>query len=648
MIREIINFVNDLERDYKEVFDLNKAPSPGLHLWVELDEEGNWKNNPPVEGTDYVVYDGKEALSDKHRKIIIQYEELGKRVGNTMNKVLDKKKQIFSCSPFVVNFKLKSYSNDKLEGIKDDKISRLLKFYFDNAIAVCIAKNSEKLKEQAIAFKKTIPEVLKVINNITVTISEKDGTFVEKTLIETFKDDFYINIYLKNVSLEEYQICHERYLREKLFNINDYNSDNDINETTWGISDFINGTGAKFTKKPFLQHKTGALYKGVASRIQAKDTIALNKFDLLLNNSVLPNPLPIFVDKNEFKNNSEIVRIFNNEGERRFSYPQLLKSIYEEDEQRVLGNYYLLNISRGVVNDFDFVSNFQYKLDGFAIENYFQLKQKGELLPTQKIRTIFGFENSIVTKIFNNGLVREKQGQFTYNYFNDIDPNYISGGDDIANLILRFRKAFYDYIYKSRKQAITSIMFDEIMLTTIISDLKHDEFKDGYHTKETSIKEKLNIWFSLYNKFSNQSKNREDMANTFKTLLEKTELVANDDNILLDDKNVAEFLFAAGQVIYFLLSKSKASNPTHAMLEPFLQKSSAPQLQNAIANAINAYKHEISFFKNRFERLASQILAFDTNENLKNYQRYLLAGYFAPSVIYKSSKKEEQSELINN
>ncbi|PIQ29322.1 MAG: hypothetical protein COW63_13910 [Bacteroidetes bacterium CG18_big_fil_WC_8_21_14_2_50_41_14] len=648
MIREIINFLNDLEQDYPEVFDLNKTPSPGLHLWVELDDEGNWKNNPPIEGVDYVVYDGKETLSFKHYEAI-RYEELGLRVGTTMNKTLDKKKQIFSCSPFVVNFKIKSYSNDKIEGTKEEKITSLLKFYFENAISICINKNDTVLIEQATAFKNVIAQVLKAINLLTVTVIEKDNSVINKPLIETFKDDSYINIYNKDICLDEYRTCHENYLREKLFNINDYNSDKEINETTWGISDFINGTGAKFTKKTFLQHKTGGFFKGVASRIQAKDTIALNKFEILLNNQVLPNPLPIFVDKNEFKNNSEIVSIFNNEGERKFSYPQLLKTIYEIDEQRILSNYYLLNISRGVVNDFDFVSNFQYKLNNFTIENYFQLKRKGEMLQSLKLHTIFGFENIVVTKIFNNGLVREKGEQFTYNYFNDIDPNYISGGDEIANLILRFRKAFYDYIYKSRKQAVTSTMFDEIMLTSIVCDLKHDEFKDNYHTKETSIKEKLNIWFSLYNNFSNHPNNRENMMNTFKTLLEKTEQVANDDNILLDENNVGEFLFAAGQVIYFLLSKSKTSNPSHALLEPFLQKSNTPQLQNAIANAVNAYKHEISFYKDRFERLASQVLAFNTSENLKNNQRYLLAGYFAPSVIYKSTKeKEEQKQIINN
>ena len=151
MIREIINFVNDLEQDYPEVFKLNKTPSPGLHLWVELDEEGNWKNNLPIEGMDYVVYDEKGTLTPKLYEAI-QFEELGKRAGNTMNKVLDKKKQIFSCSPFVVSYKLKSYSNDKLEGIGAEKINRLLKFYFDNAISICIDNEEEKLKEITMAW----------------------------------------------------------------------------------------------------------------------------------------------------------------------------------------------------------------------------------------------------------------------------------------------------------------------------------------------------------------------------------------------------------------------------------------------------------------------------------------------------------------
>jgi len=657
MIQEIINFVKDLEADYPEVFDLNKKPSPGLHFWVELDEEGNWKNNQPKEGVDYVVYDGKEDLTEIHI-LASKYEDLGRRLGNNMNKVLDKKKQIFSCSPFVVSFKLKSYTNDKLEGVAEQKIINLLDFYFNNSQGVCIDNENEEIIEKSNSFKQILPEILNFIK--TLKKKNEDSKEEELKVLESLKEDFYLNFYLRNVSLTEYELAQENYLQQKLFNVNDFNSDKEITSETWGVSDFINGTGAKFTKKTFLQHKTGSFHKGIAGRIQAKDSLYLNKFDLLQNNRVLPNPLPLFIDKNEFKNNKEIVSVFNNEGERNFTYPQLLNAIYNKNENRILGNYYLLNMSRGVVNDFDFVSNFQYKIGGFDIKNILQFSRKNELVKTIPIHSIFGFENTIVAKIFNNSLVKVKDDKISYNYFNDIDPNYVSGGELMANTIMRFRKAFYDYIYKSQRQAVTSTMFDEIMLISILCDLRNDEVKQiekvdertgekkKFHTKEKDIKEKLNIWFSLYNRFSNQSKNREDMANTFKTLLERAEKVANNDKELLDENNVGEFLFAAGQVIYFLLSKSKTSNPTHALLEPFLQKSNAVQLQNAIANSINMYKHEISFYKDRFERLAGQVLAFDTSENLKNYQRYLLAGYFAPAVIYKKSDQEELTQVSNN
>nr|WP_320000087.1 hypothetical protein [uncultured Draconibacterium sp.] len=591
------------------------------------------------------MYDIKKQKFTLKEKEFATYEEFGKRVGTRMDKVLDtakvpnsKKFQIFSCSPFILSFKKQSW----------DLIPSRIESFFANAIGTCLTEDI--LIQKAIAFKQVLSNVLNSISELTTETQNKEQQVQKVKVIDSVKDSSFINIYLKNIDISDYQCAHEIYLRQKLFNINDYNSDREITSDTWGISNFINGTAAKFTKKPFLQHKTSAFYKGVASRIQAKDTIALNKFDLLLNNNVLPNPLPIFIDKNEFKNNSEIVSIFNNEGERKFSYPQLLKSIHERDGQRVLGNYYLLNINRGVVNDFDFVSNFQYKLDDFTIENLFQLKRKGENTHSIPIRNIFSFENIIVIKIFNNNLV-VKYGDkgIGYKYFDEIKVKSEDGGDEIANLILRFRKAFYDYIYKSRKQAITSTMFDEIMWVSILSDIKHDEFKDGYHTKETSVKEKLNIWFSLYNNFSNNSKNRENMANTFNELLEKMDQIANDPDARIENNDTGEFMFAAGQIIYFLLTKSKASNPSLALLEPFLQKTNAVQLQTALATMVNTYKHELAIYKDRFQHIAGQVLVFPTNENLKNYQRYLLAGYFAPSAIYKSNKeKEEQKEIINN
>lgn len=638
MIREIINFVKELEADYPEVFELNKKPSLGLHLWVELDEEGNWKNNLPEEGKDYVVYDGKMEIN-KILKKAIQYSNYGRTVGGITdtNKCLDlPAKKIHSCSPFIISFRRKEFDN----------VHERIKLYFDKAISICIEKAEESIKQKVHAFKNNFQKYHDFITSLDVSVIEKNGEEESISLIDSFKDDFYINIYFENIELETYKTAHTKYIKSKLFNTDKYNHEDTVTEDMYGLSNFLNGANSK---KPFLEHKTASTFKGISGRISATDASMLNRFEVLQACRVLPNPLPIFIDKNEFKNNSEIVSVFNNEGERNFTYPQLLKKLYEEDDNRILGNYYLLNMSRGVVNDFDFVSNFQYKLEGFNIKNHFELKYKSELKRTDAINTIFGFENKVVTKIFNNALVIKYGDKgIGYKYFEEIKVKDEDGGELMTNAILRFRKAFYDFIYKSRRQAITSNMFDEIMLISITSDIKKDEYKDGYHTKESSIKEKLNIWFSLYNNFSNQSKNRENMAQTFKELLTKTEQVANDDSVLLEENNIGEFLFAAGQVIYFLLNKSKASNPTHALLEPFLQKSNAVQLQNAIANAVNAYKHEISMGRGRFERLAGQVLAYDTKENLKNYQRYLLAGYFAPAVIYKSTKEKELQEVSNN
>lgn len=636
MIREIINFVDNLEVENPEIFNLNITPSEGLHLWVDIDSDGNWVNNKPKEDLDYIVYKKKDdvtALAYKAAK----YESYARRAGgNTMNKVLCGKKQIFSCSPYSLSFKYKSYTNPIIEGDDYHKIINLSKLYFAKAVDICLDKEQKNLTQKVKCFEYILPSVLECINNLT--LSDESETEDVK-LLTNFKENDYICIYMRDISVEDYKLAHNKYLNSKLFNTNIYNSSKQIEDSTYGLSGYKNGDNSK---KVFLKHKTASMFKGVSGRITAEDALALNKFDLLLSRRVLPNPLPIFIDKSEFKTNNQIIKVFNDEGDRTFSYPQILKSIYKNDDQIRLSNYYLLFFDRGVVKDFDFVSSFNYNLKYCKIKNIFSSANISN--ESIHLKTIFSFENYIVEIIFNNSLVKISKDKIMYNYFNDIDPKYVNGGYPISDLIYRYRKAFYDFIYKSQKQAISQNMFDAIMLTSILSDIKPGETKEKSYTIDNRIKEKLNIWFSLGEFFNNNEKNI-TMANKLKELLDKMDLVANDETIFFDD-DVAEFAFGAGQIIYFLLSKSRASNASHALLEPFMQKTSAENLQNAIANSINTYKHDISFGKGRFERLSSQVLSFETRENLKNYQKYLLAGYFATSVIYKKTNKEEK-ELIN-
>jgi len=94
MIKELINFTNDLIQDIPDIMEWKIQPSKGLHIFVELNTEGKWHNKSPQWKIDYDFYDGKtEPIG-----LLLEFSKLemyGNRIGTTMNKVLDKKSKYF-------------------------------------------------------------------------------------------------------------------------------------------------------------------------------------------------------------------------------------------------------------------------------------------------------------------------------------------------------------------------------------------------------------------------------------------------------------------------------------------------------------------------------------------------------------------------
>lgn len=631
MIQEIVNFTQDLIEDIPDILLRNTKPSNGLHIFVEIDPKGNWKNKPPRYGIDYIFYNGENEQENMLSELT-EYESYGKRVGTSMNKVLCKKKQLFSCSPYIVSFKKKSFINDKLEGTGCEKITNLFSSYFDNAREICLKKADETLKQLSRAFQQVCREVLENIHNFSIDQWQKDGTTNQVSAFEIMKDDFYVTLYLKNISTEQYKKAHENYLKEKLFNDNSYNSEKQITNKTYGLSNFLNGLNAK---KPFFEHKTAALHKGISGRIRLEDAIALNHFEILLSNRVLPNPLPIVVDNREL--NGEIIRLFNSEGES-VSYRQILNKLFVEFDREYLPDFYLIHYSKAKeikINDFDFVPLFRYYLEGNnEIRNLTEAKFESD--SDIKLATIFDFERIVVRKIFNNSLVKIKQESYSAHYFGDIDPTYVSGGDMMYQQIMKYRKAFYEFIYKSRRNAINTNMFDDMMYHSILSNIQSDEIK-GSFSWHNAVKEKLNIWFSLYNLFNNNLKENE-MASKVPDLMSKIRSVAKGE---ANFETSEDFAFGAGQLVSYLIDRSVATNKTYAMLEPYLQKNKSNQLQDAIAQTIAVYKHDISVYKGKFERLAAEVLIDNSDTEMKPLMKYFLAGCFCPCVIYESEKNKE-------
>ncbi|APF20554.1 hypothetical protein Calab_1310 [Caldithrix abyssi DSM 13497] len=607
MLREIVNFTKSLS---PEIFFRNLKPSEGLHLVVWLSDNGD------LEKCEYEVFKKKQEITT-FLKTCLRREINSKCV--SMNKALDSKKKIHSCSPFSLAFKLKTFTSGDAE--------KRFKDYLRIAKGYCITDEQNFIVENFINFcTKNLPELLQ---NILADIAKKSEEDKKYKITEAH----YLRIYLGNVSLEEFKNVHMNYLRLKVFNKDEFNIKR--NNKIYGVSDYLTGYNQK---KPFLQHLTATFE--VNNRVNEDDALWLYRFKQLKDNKQLPNPLPIFIDKQEL--NQEIVTIFLDQ-EGNISYSDIIRSVHEKYKD--LGNYYLLNIQGKNIKDFDFVSSFKMYIEPkVRILPIFSYSSK---LINRTIENVFDFEKEIVPCIFNNKLIQHTKNGIRYRYFEDIDynPKYISTIE--YQLVLKYRKAFYDYIYKSKREAINSRIFYEIMQSMILNDLKQDEFKDNRHTKDFAIKEKLNIWFSLYEFFDQPNRGEiVAMANLTVHLQERVKAIAEDENSHIENDN--EFAFAAGQIIYYLFSQSETANKTHALLEPFLQKTDCEQFKMAISRTLDRYKHKIHFNHLKFNKIISEILGYYTDQNIKNLMPIILAGYFSDNVLYGKKEMKKMTEEIKS
>ena len=667
MIAELTHYIEGI----KEQFPLKDfaQPKPGLHIMLENKngavelykselylpkKEGKAKTKDAKADKDN---NEKDALSDfmrnecLPREIHIDYIESHKAL------IGKEGKKIHSASPYALIIRKKSFDEDwknwfsgkkapkenadtikeREEAIKDskgedkknlqtelikakielttEKIHDLLKSYFERANEVCLPDYADD-------------EEFKIVKSFQRYCSKSFPSLLISVIDEVAQLDKEnsIVILLRNITTEQYEIANANYLKSYIFNVSHYNTS--IAKEVYGLSGFYN-TAAD--KKPYLKHLTATF--DVNNRISQTKALLLHTFEKYrqTKRAFRTNPLPVFIDRSEL--NSEVVSTMKSEGNN-VGFHEIIHKFYKQKKSD-LGNYYLFYFLGMEIKDVDFVSSFSYENDIRILQVIPQRDPRWD----RNLNNIFQFENEVLQVIFSNQLVqRRKDESLAYKYFDDIDNNAKYITDTIWNLIMKYRKSFYDFIYKGRRQAVSNFMFHDIIHQGILDDLRHDEFQNGKHIKTLDIYKKLNIWFSLWNFFGTENKTNDlAMANKIEQHQDRIRIVQDpksNEHLKTDD----EFAFAVGQVIYYLLDQSKAGNKTHALLEPFLQKTDLGELKKTIANTFNAYKHEISFGKGRFEKLLGEIMAFELNGRLKELVPIILAGYFSNSLIYERSE----------
>lgn len=626
MIKELTNFVNDLPH---EVFRYNLQLEEGIYFEVDFDENGDFRLlNQEVYGVKLRKEETEErkpkkvSKKDKQAEVPEKLSEFLDKClnlqtvtkhGFQVNKCFNSSEKIFiqTASPFSIGFEKESIE-EKIE--EPSKIRKALESYFKRANDFVKQENQQQVVWLEKFKRFCVDDMLDWVRRQDVYIRAP-----EKAVIRFF---------YAAPSFEDYRDVYEDYLNQNaLFDV-----DEDIG---MGISEMM----SKFTdQKVFMAHKSAPFSVNFQVSVEVAKT--LWRF-FQLRKRILPNPLPVFIDKKEL--NDKMVSILKED--KAISYAQMLKKIFEELPKGDLGGYYLLFFVKGDIADLDFIPSFRYYLDGMQITEIISL---GGAM-AGKIENVFEFERKVANKIFDGQLLVENKNWLKYFDIIEYDPKHMSL--NTYNQILKYRKGFYDYVYKSKREAIQQHAFHDIMTRGILDFIHSDTGKDSKNDLDYKIKEKLNIWLSLYDYFNPSQSNKSDMVNKTQVLATRLRGIAKEDgdeSFQSDD----EFAFASGQLIRYLLSKNESANRSHALLEPFLQKTEPDLFKLAIARVFELYKHTLKFYagskRYEFDKIMSIVMGYEPKPgtNMKDHLPLILAGYFAKPVFY-SDEPTDNTENAN-
>lgn len=649
MIKELIDFTKSIDDEFKT---LGSLPKEGLHIMLQLKKDQNGAVSIDTENflSEQYAKKQKEEVSDFLNTCKLLHQNAW--CINT-NKCFDlPTKAIHTCSPFTVAFKREHLQGGSKfaenQTKKKSQIYERFADYFNKALGLLDESEKEKYilfenffthnefsklidrieKENADKYKRLEERIEQLKAQLKETKAKSEKETVKNAIseideqllkVKPLEDSSYIIFYI-DLPLQQYKEAHKRYLDDKLFNTDKYNTKPNEDGIIYGTSNFMNGFNSNM---PFLMHQTASF--DITGRISNEDAKLLNELQNIFTNKTLPNPLPIFIFKDELPSIAGLQRkaisIFRESGFK-FSYKEIIQKLSETNEEDI-SNYYLLfwqNTKDGIVfKDFDYVARFEYKIQDFIIQNTFEIKEKGGKAKKRYplIKTIFDLEQQVLKPLIQNKYHR-------VDYFGDLNKEDYAQLDRTFGSFSKYRKATYDFVYKSLRSAIDGNIFFEMVFNSILDDVKNG---NAY-----GIKEKLNIWYSLFEYFN--PKLKINMANKLKEYQDFVRAVIAGEE--LTDVTDEKFAFAAGQVIEYILSKSKSADNSYNLLEPYLQQSKCAEFKKAIANDFGRYKHE-NFSKN-FERAAAFVLSFETNSNLKHLLPQILSGVFSKNQLFSSTK----------
>lgn len=499
-----------------------------------------------------------------------------------MNKPIDSKKIIQSNNYLSFIIKKESLTNGKL---CDERIEE----YYSKLANPYLKYDKGNSKEIYKSIEKELGEV-------DVDILEKIKKWIKENIFNlnidiTGKD--YLKIFFE-YPIDDYKREGKRYLIPNIYNNNDFNIT--LEKNIFGLPNNNMGLNAK---KPYLENKTRKI---TVPYLANNEDVLLQKkfFDYLMNYAAI-GKVNVYIDNadnevNAYENGDLPDKNFN-------------------------GIFIRLKKGKEVeIHDYDIITGYRCNLiKKFKFKNILKIDQSSKNVSIQKYgewgkaRDIQEIINEVFFSKFLIG-----------NYFTESEDLSINDGNLKSNLLLS-RETLFNWIYKGLDNGVFPVL-DKASLSLIKGSIEN-----GYIPKASH---QFNLRWSLINYF-NGGKDMADIIHDIKDSLR----VKINSNITDKLDNDDEYYFAVGQLVNYLLSKSKGKKRPHSLANPFINGKNNTEVKEKLRKLYAKYSYDLDMNGKRFNNLYAMIIGYAPEDKVN--QDLIVGGYLSNNLIYESNKEEK-------
>ena len=591
MLQECIDvFKSQLQQPDGETLILDQyVPKDGSYYLITRKEDHTFELDEPLE----ISYDKKKkeiigAMDERYE--FIKFLDYNSKLLE-MNKPIDLKKQIHS-NNYLTFFV-------KKDTLKDGKITKqIIEGYY------------KILEDPTLKYKKG--NARKIFDKTVELIGDLDREFLLEIKEWILNLDFselqysdkkdYLKLFFiledKNATKQLYEKEGKRYLLPNIFNSNDFNVE--VNGEIWGLpNDNLNMNG----KKPFLGHLSRN--EKVPCLISQEEAVTRAQFFDYLMGLASIGKFNIYVD---FERNKI-------DGYRSGEKPESIE------------NGCFLRIQKGKeveIHRVERVVNFNRNLKKtFIYTDYFGLEKDGILIP-ESFDTIDKVEGKLNLIFFN--------GKLTSNYFTDAKD--ITLYDSVLKkCILIARDRIFTCFHTNQEVKLMGMM-ESVMWELIYNVLTSEE---NDFAKKKKLREQLNLRWALLDYWKDE-KEEIGMQTVRQSVREK---INTKEDWEFTSKE--EYYYAAGQIISYLFSLSKAKSVPASEINPFLNVRSKEQFLERLLRIYQKYNYSFEL-KNRFQRTFARLQ--QVREEWELDRIWLVAGFADDNLFYEKSKVEKNKDSV--